>query len=145
MRASHKPSPAARNRARRLAMQALYQWQLSATEPTELVRQFESDDEFRGVDRDYFEALVRGVTDAVEELDALFEADLDRPLKEIDPVEKAVLRLAAYELRSRLDVPYRVVLNEAVALTKKFGAEQAHTYVNGVLDKLARRLRSAEQ
>ncbi len=142
--ASRKPAHGARAKARRLAMQALYQWQMTATEGSELVAQFEAGEEFGGADRDYFEELVYRVIDQAAELDGLYEGDLDRPLAEVDPVEKAVLRIAAYELAHRLDMPYRVVLNEAINLTRKYGADQAHTFVNGVLDKLARRLRVHE-
>ncbi|WP_297527991.1 transcription antitermination factor NusB [Thiohalobacter sp.] len=138
------PQAAARSRARRLALQALYQWQMTATDPGELLAQFEHSDEYRGADGEYFRELVQRVIQDVAEIDGLYRPYLDRKPDEVDPVERAVLRLATRELRDRIDVPYRVVLNEAVALTRKFGAEQAHTFVNGVLDRVARDLRQVE-
>jgi N utilization substance protein B len=95
-------------------------------------------------DLEYFEELVRGVVRMHVELDAAIVPYLDREVARVDPIERAVLRIASYELRERLDVPYRVVINEAVETTKRFGAEHGHTYVNGVLDKLAAFWRSAE-
>lgn len=135
---------AARSKARRLAMQAVYQWQMTAHDAADILAQFLADEDNRGVDAEYFEALVRGVVQGCPALDAALAPTLARPLDEVDPVERAVLRVAAYELQHRLDVPYRVVLNEAVALAKKFGAEQGHTFVNAALDKLARELRAVE-
>jgi transcription antitermination protein NusB len=135
---------AARSKARRLAMQAVYQWSMTAHDAADILAQFLADEDNRGVDAEYFEALVRGVVQGHAALDAALAPTLARPLDEVDPVERAVLRVAAYELKHRLDVPYRVVLNEAVALTKKFGAEQGHAFVNAALDKLARELRAVE-
>jgi N utilization substance protein B len=135
---------AARSKARRLAMQAVYQWQMTAHGAADILAQFLADEDNRGADAEYFEALVRGVVQGHAALDALLAPVLARPLDEVDPVERAVLRVAAFELQQRLDVPYRVVLNEAVALTKKYGAEQGHTFVNAALDKLARDLRAVE-
>ena len=137
-------STAARGKARRLAMQAVYQWQMTAQDVADILMQFLSDEDNRGADVEYFEALVRGVVEGHTTLDVLLAPTLARPLDEVDPVERAVLRVAAFELQQRLDVPYRVVLNEAVALAKKFGAEQGHTFVNAALDKLARELRAVE-
>lgn len=137
-------STAARGKARRLAMQAVYQWQMTAQDVADVLAQFLADEDNRGADVEYFEALVRGVVQDHAVLDDLLAPTLARPLDEVDPVERAVLRVAAYELQQRLDVPYRVVLNEAVALAKKFGAEQGHTFVNAALDKLARELRAVE-
>lgn len=148
VRASHSGagrfSNAARSKARRLAMQAVYQWQMTEQGVADVVAQFLADQDNQGADAEYFEALVRGVLHDPARLDALLSPTLARPLHEVDPVESAVLRVAAYELKERLDVPYRVVLNEAVTLAKKFGAEQGHTFVNAALDKLARELRAVE-
>jgi N utilization substance protein B len=137
-------SSAARSKARRLAMQAVYQWQMTAQDAADILAQFLADEDNRGVDAEYFETLVRSVVQGCAALDTLLAPTLARPLDEVDPVERAVLRVAAYELKHRPDVPYRVVLNEAVALAKKFGAEQGHTFVNAALDKLARELRAVE-
>jgi N utilization substance protein B len=95
-------------------------------------------------DLEYFEDLVRGVERNHAELDAAILPFIDREIARVDPIERAVLRIAAYELRERIDVPYRVVINEAIETTKRFGSEHGHTYVNGVLDKLAGVWRSAE-
>ena len=134
----------ARRKARRALLQAVYQWQMTAHDVADVLAQFLADEDNRGADTEYFEVLVRGVVQGHVELDTLLAPVLARPLDEVDPVERAVLRVAAYELKHRLDVPYRVVLNEAVALAKKYGAEQGHTFVNAALDKLARELRAVE-
>ncbi|MBR9795701.1 MAG: transcription antitermination factor NusB, partial [Gammaproteobacteria bacterium] len=93
---------------------------------------------------DYFSAVLKGVVGDVEALEALFTPALDRKLDELDPIERNLLRLGTFELRDRIDVPYKVVINEAVALAKKFGATDSHRYINGVLDKIARDLRAVE-
>ncbi|APZ44192.1 transcription antitermination factor NusB [Acidihalobacter ferrooxydans] len=133
-----------RHAARRVALQALYQWQMTGDSPKDILTQFREERPLKGADLDYFRELTLGVPERVAELDAAVEPFLDRALALVDPVERAVLRLATYELIERLDVPYRVVLNEAVDLAKVFGAEQGHRFVNGVLDKAVRRLREAE-
>lgn len=125
-------------------MQALYQWDLSGSNLSAIEVQFHEDEDFASVDRDYFHELLHQVPARLDEVEAAFAPYLDRPVAEIDPVERALLRMASYELLVRLDVPYRVVINEAVNLAKKFGAEQAHKYINGVLDQAARRLRPVE-
>jgi N utilization substance protein B len=134
----------ARARSRRLAMQALYQWDLSGTELAEIQRQFAEAEDFQRADRDYFVELLRTVPARLDDLDREIAVFLDRPMQQVDPVERAILRIAAYELQYRIDVPYRVILNEAITLARKFGAEQGHAFVNGVLDRLARKLRADE-
>jgi len=133
-----------RNRARRLAAQALYQWQLTGQEISEIDKQFHEVRDLHGADLEYFQELLLGVTTKTEELDGILKQALDRNIADVDPVEQAILRIGVYELNFRADVPYRVVISEAVALTKKFGAEQSYTYVNGVLDRIARILRPQE-
>ncbi len=133
-----------RHWARRLALQALYQWDLARQRPAEIVAQFAEDDNWSRADTAYFGELVRGVTAQADALDARIAPYLDRPMAEVDPVERAVLRIATYELLHRLDVPFRVVIEEAVSLAAKFGAEGGHRFVNGVLDRLARELRPFE-
>ena len=96
------------------------------------------------VDDAYFEELVKQVTNKVKQIDAHISPLIDRDLEEIDVVEKAILRLGTYELENRLDIPYKVVINEAVELTKTFGAEEGYRFVNGIMDKLAAKLRSIE-
>lgn len=134
----------ARRKARRFALQALYQWQLSAVDAGEIETQFLQDHDLGKTDRDYFHTLLHGVTTQVQQLDEALAPLLDRPIDEVDPVERAILRMAAYELAERIDTPYKVVINEGVELAKTFGAEQGHRFVNGVLDKLALRLREVE-
>jgi N utilization substance protein B len=134
----------ARARARRFAMQALYQWDLSGTGLHDIRRQFLESEDFSRADKDYFILLFNQVSKDVEIVDKHLGEYMDRPVDQLDPVERAILRIAAWELMTQLDVPYRVVINEAVQLCKKFGAEQGHTFVNGVLDKLARKLRAGE-
>jgi len=126
-------------------MQALYQWQLAGQTCAELLYQYAQDDGFADADRDYFEALVRGVTESGESLDAELGTLLDRPVAQLDPIEHAVLMIGLLELRTQLEVPYRVVINEGVDLAKRFGATDGHKFVNAVLDRAARNLRAAEQ
>ncbi|HRY01453.1 MAG: transcription antitermination factor NusB [Rhodanobacteraceae bacterium] len=136
--------PAARSRARRRALQAIYAWQLSATPIDAVLAQFRSEQDMEVADLAYFEDLVNGVGQHQKGIDAALSAHLDRDVDQVDPIERAVLRLAAYELMHRIDVPYRVVINEAIEITKRFGADHGHTYVNGVLDRVAAESRAAE-
>ena len=136
---------AARSRARRRALQALYAWQLSGSHMKAVIDQFRHEQDMEVADLEYFEDLLHGVEQHVDELDVALKPYVDREVSQIDPIERAALRLAAYELKYRLDVPYRVVINEAIEVTKRFGADHGHSYVNGVLDKLAGELRAAEK
>lgn len=135
---------AARSRARRRALQALYAWQVSGTPMHGIIQQFKHEQEMEVADLEYFEDLLINIEKRREELDAALKPFLDREVDLVDPIERAVLRLGAYELMHRPDVPYRVVINEAIETTKRFGADFGHTYVNGVLDKLAAQSRGAE-
>jgi N utilization substance protein B len=134
----------ARSRARRLAMQGLYEWQIAANPPRDILDNYQQQHDLKNIDTDYFETLLLGVPDHLQELDQSLSPYLSRPLKEIDPIELAILRMAAYELIHRPDIPYRVIINEAVELAKTFGAEAGHKFVNGILDKLAVAVRAAE-
>jgi N utilization substance protein B len=136
--------PAARSRARRRALQAVYAWQLSQSPIEKVIDQFRHEQDMEVADLDYFEALVRGVEQHCRELDEGLSRFIDRGIAQVDPIERAVLRIAAYELLHRLDVPYRVVINEAIETTKRFGADHGHTYVNGVLDRAAIQWRATE-
>lgn len=136
--------PAARSRARRRALQALYAWQMSRSPIDKVIEQFRSEQDMEIADLEYFEELVRGVEKHVEALDAVLCKFIDRTMEQVDPIERAVLRIAGFELAFRPDVPYRVVINEAIETTKRFGAEHGHTYVNGVLDRAAAEWRAAE-
>lgn len=136
--------PVTRSRARRRAAQALYAWELGGNPMGRVIEDFRHEQDMQIADIEYFEDLLNGVAEHRKELDEGLAPFLDREVERVDPIERAVLRLAAYELKYRVDVPYRVVLNEAVEVAKRFGAEQGHTYVNGVLDKLARAWRATE-
>lgn len=142
--AEHNALAAQRRKARHYGLQALYQWTLSGASPSDIEAEFRVDNDFRHTDGEYFSALLRGVVHDVEGLESLFEPALDRTLDELDPIERNLLRLGTFELRDRIDVPYKVVISEAVALAKKFGATDSHRYINGVLDKVARELRQVE-
>ncbi|NJN45419.1 MAG: transcription antitermination factor NusB [Candidatus Competibacteraceae bacterium] len=133
-----------RSWARRSAMQALYQWQMTGQDAATIYDQFLDDQDMSKVDVDYFHELLCQIPHALTTLDASLSPFLDRPLEQVDPVERAILRVAVYELTYRPDIPFRVVINEAVEIAKKFGAEQGHRFVNGVLDKTAHRLRPSE-
>jgi len=136
--------PITRARARRRALQAVYAWQMSGGEVGQVIAQFAHEQAHEIADLEYFDDLVRGVVRHRASLDEALFGYLDRTVEEVDPIERAVLRLSAYELIHRLDVPYRVVLNEAIEIAKRFGSEHGHTYVNGVLDRAAAEWRSTE-
>ena len=133
-----------RTRARRYAMQALYEWQVSGKSPRDIEQQFLIEHQTRNFDRQYFKELLIGTTDQVEELDEFIIPLSVRPFAEVDLIEKAILRLGSYELKNRIDIPYRVVINEAIELSKTFGADQGHRFINGTMDKLAENLRKVE-
>lgn len=136
--------PVLRARARRRALQAIYAWQVSGGNAQQVIAQFAHEQAHEIADLEYFEELVRGVLQHTAQLDEKLAPYLDRTVDEVDPIERAVLRIAAYELLHRIDVPYRVVINEAIETAKRFGAEHGHTYVNGVLDRAALEWRAAE-
>lgn len=133
-----------RSRSRSLAVQALYQWQIAGQDVASIVEHFMIEQDAKKFDTDYFNELVHAVPSRLGELDAALSSCVDRALESVDPVERAILRLGAYELIEHPEIPYRVVINEAVELAKTFGAEKGHRYVNGVLDKAARALRPHE-
>lgn len=133
-----------RIRARRCAVQALYQWQLAGQDPSEILREFVAERELDKVDMEYFSKLTREIPEHLATLQADLMPALDRDWLKLGPVERGVLLVGAYELRFCLQVPWRVVVNEAVLLCKMFGASEAHKYINGVLDKTARTLRAHE-
>ena len=136
--------PVARSRARRRALQAVYAWQMSGTDARQVVAQFAHEQAKEVADLEYFEDLVRGVLRLAPALDESLAGFIDRDMAQVDQVERAALRIAAYELLHRPDIPYRVVINEAIDSTKRFGSEHGHTYVNGVLDKAAAEWRTPE-
>jgi transcription antitermination protein NusB len=142
-----KPARGSRGRsiARKLAMQALYQWQLTGQTAAELRNQYLEDEGSAGADREHFAELINECIEKQESIKERLSPFLDRPVEQLDPIEMAILMVGMYELKHRVDVPYRVVINEAVDLTKRFGATDAHKYVNAVLDRAAREIRAVER
>ncbi|MBU2917410.1 transcription antitermination factor NusB [Psychrosphaera sp. F3M07] len=133
--------PAARRKARGLAVQAIYSWQLSQNHVTDIEQQMLLDNDVAKVDVQYFQELIRGVAAHYKEIDVALMPYTERPFEEVDQIEKAILRLTAFELKYRVDVPYKVAINEGIELAKKFGADDSHRFVNGVLDKAVKDLR----
>ncbi len=133
-----------RHKARRLATQALYTWQVAGQSLTDIETEYCLDHDMKKIDGDYFHELLHKVPAHLDELDGHLLPLLDRTIEEVDGVERAILRLGCYELAHRLDVPYRVVINESIKLAKIFGADQSHKYINGILDGVAKKLRATE-
>lgn len=133
-----------RRRSREFALQGLYQWQLAKTEPAAIARQLAEAKGFDKIDVDYFNALLEGTIAAAPELEQAITPFLDRDYGRLSPVERGILLLAGYELAHQPEVPYRAVINEAVELAKSYGGTDGHKFVNGVLDKLAARMRTTE-
>ncbi|KAA0876300.1 transcription antitermination factor NusB [Nitrincola tapanii] len=133
-----------RRNARQYTLQALYQWQMAKQPVNEIEAQFRVNNDMGDTDVSLFSQLLRGVTAHCRDLDQAYSLYLDRSVEDLDPVELAVLRIGSYELLHRLEVPYRVAINESVELAKIFGATESHRYVNGILDKLAQTARAAE-
>lgn len=134
----------ARGKSRRYAMQAIYQWQMTGDNISDIKQQFFEDNNFALIDSEYFSDLVSGVASSISELDPLLEKNMPRSVESVDPIERSILRIATYEFIHRFDVPYRVVLNEAVNITKEYCAENSHAFVNAVLDKVAKEIRHIE-
>jgi N utilization substance protein B len=134
----------ARTNARKAAVQALYQWQMTGQSLVEIERQFIEDERLKDAQKSYFSELFHGVPRNLELIDQILSEFVDRPIDMIDPVERAILRIGAYEMTNRLDMPYRVVLNESINLAKYFGADGSHKYINGILDKVAQQKRTIE-
>ena|SRR3990167_2009847 len=137
-------NPIARHNARRYVLQAMYQWQITGTALNELEAEFLHHHIDKKLDLDYFKELLHGIPKHQHEIDQAMQPYLARKIQEIDPVELAVLRLAIYELIKRPDVPYRVIINEALELTKKFGSIEGYKFVNGILDRVAKKSRDHE-
>ena len=134
----------ARTNARKAAVQALYQWQMTGESLVEIERQFVEEERLKDVQKSYFTELFHGVPKNLGAIDEALNEFVDRPVDMVDPVERAILRIGAYELLHRLDMPYRVILNEGINLAKYFGADGSHKYVNGILDKIAQKIRAVE-
>ena len=138
------PAKSQRHRARELAVQGIYEWRLSGKSAS-LIEKATLDEKSLGrYDTEFFGQLLRGVIAQHEALGARIAPHLDRKLEELSPVEYSVLLLGAFELTQHPEIPYRVVINEAVELAKTFGGSDGHKFVNGVLDKLAAQVRVAE-
>ncbi len=133
-----------RHRARELALQGVYQWRVSGSDASDIEKHMQGEKNLGRYDKSMYAKLLHGAIAQHDELEALLAPHLDRPLDELSTVEFAVLLLAAFELSRQLDVPYKVVINEAVELAKTFGGTDGHKYVNGVLDKLAPKVRAVE-
>ena len=130
-----------RRRARRRALQALYQWRLTGLDVGEILAQFREEQDFSNVDTELFATLVRKVSKEQARIDEKIEPFLDRPINQLDVIEHVILSIGAYELLYSIEVPHQVVIDEAVNLAKMFGAEQGHSFINGVLDKAAKQWR----
>ncbi|MDF2868420.1 MAG: transcriptional terminator nusB [Gammaproteobacteria bacterium] len=137
-------NPFTRRKARRFLLQALYEWQISGNPLNEIEAALVTKINPKKVDVEYFHQALHDIPAKLDVIDAQLEPCLDRPLKNLNPIELVALRMGVYELRYRIDIPYRVAINEAVEVTKVFGSNEGHKYVNGVLDKLAKELRKAE-
>ena len=133
-----------RHRARMLTAQALYQWQVGGQNPEKILKQFLEEHANRKFHQAYFQEIFSGVVFNIDLVDDQIKQDIDREINELDPVERAILRLSTYELIKKIEVPYKVVINEAVELAKTYGADQSHKYINAILDKMVRRLRKLE-
>ncbi len=142
--ANKAPHKSPRHRARELALQGIYQWRVAAGEYAQIEKQIHAEKNLGRYDRELFSKLLRGALSQHADIEALLTPYIDRSLDELSPVEFAVLLLGAFELSQNLEVPYKVVINEAVELAKTFGGTDGHKYVNGVLDKLAPKVRATE-
>lgn len=136
--------PAMRRRAREYAIQAIYQWQMSGNPLNEIEAQYLTTMNAKKVDTVYFQELFSGVLTNLDEIDTALAPALERDIEGIDPIERAIIRLSAFELKKRIDVPKKVVINEGIELAKTFGATDGHKFVNGVLDKISKDLRPHE-
>ena len=130
--------------ARKCAVQALYQWQMSADTLNRIESYFVEEELLKGAQKSYFAEILHGVPQTLDVIDAALVEFVDRPVEKIDPGERAILRIGVYELINRLDIPYKVIINEGVNLAKFFGAEGSHKYVNGILDKVSQKQRAVE-
>ena len=133
-----------RSRSRRAAVQALYQWSISVQPASEIITQFHEEGILEGADHQLFEKIVSGLIDDVVTVDQSLSPHLSRNIEQVDPVEKALLRLGGYELLFMPETPYRVVLNEYINLSKTFGSAKSHQFINAALDRVARESRKVE-
>ncbi len=134
----------AKTNARKCAVQALYQWQMTGETLAKIEMVFLEEERLKGAQKSYFSEIIYGVPKQLNEIDEALSEFVDRPVEKIDPVERAVLRIGVYELINRLDTPYKVIINEGVNLAKCFGADGSHKYINGILDKVSKKKRAVE-
>lgn len=134
----------AKTNARKCAVQALYQWQMSGESLARIETYFLEEQHLKGAQKTYFTELFHGVPKQLVAIDAALAEFVDRPVEKIDPVERAILRIGVYELINRLETPYKVIINEGVNIAKDFGAEGSHRYINGILDKVSQKQRATE-
>ncbi len=134
----------AKTNARKCAVQALYQWQMTGESLKRIEMSFLEDERLKGAQKNYFTEVFFGVPKQLNAIDEALSEFVDRPVEKIDPVERAVLRIGTYELMNRLDTPYKVIINEGVNLAKCFGADGSHKYINGILDKVSQKIRAVE-
>ncbi len=134
----------AKTNARKCAVQALYQWQMTGESLSRIEMSFLEEERLKGAQKNYFSEIFNGVPKQLKAIDEALAEFVDRPVEKIDPVERAVLRIGVYELINRLDTPYKVIINEGVNLAKCFGADGSHKYVNSILDKVSKKKRAVE-
>lgn len=139
-----KQKSLARHKARELALQAIYQWQYTQASATDIELEFHEDNDMSQIDAAYFSELLHKVPNLVQEIDGHLTKVIDRPFTDLNPVEVAILRIAVYEMLYRQDVPYKVIINEALQIAKRFGAQDGFKYVNGVLDAVSKDIRGLE-
>lgn len=137
--------PGFRQKARQLALQGLYSWSMTGNDIQQIELDLAKDNNMKDVDTEYFQELLEQVTRRVDTLDTTLKPYLGRLPEELDPIEKAILRISTYELLERVDVPFKVIINEAIELAKTFGAEESHKFINGALDKAVKTLRKHER
>ena len=142
---AHNPLAAKRHKARHYAMQALYQWHMASAQLNDIEAEFRADYDFGKVDGEYIHTILHEIPPRIDDIEGVFAPFMvERSVEELDPIERALLRIGTFELMERIDVPYKVVINESVNLAKKFGATDSHKFINGVLDQVARQLRTVE-
>lgn len=135
---------APRTQSRRVALQALYVWDMTHEESAVIIKNFNEDGLLTELDFDLFKELLTKVSDQAVSLDALYASYLDRSVNMINPIERTIMRMGVYELQAKPEIPYKVIINECVELAKRFGAEEGHKFINGILDKASKQLRELE-
>ena len=138
-------TPASRHKARRFAMQGVYEWQMSGNDPYEIEARYRVENAMHKVDLAYFHELLQQTTRRALELDAVYDSYLDRKIDQLNPVERSILRIGCYELVHHIEIPFPIVLDEAIELAKEFGATDSYKYINSILDEVAKKVRQVEK